>query len=63
MRSYFLKRALLLIPTLVGISLISFVIIQLAPGDPASLKVGDATAGIRDQALAEEIIAETRALY
>jgi peptide/nickel transport system permease protein len=63
MRSYFLKRLILLVPTLIGISLISFVIIQLAPGDPATLKMGDATAGIRDQALAEQIIAETRALY
>ena len=63
MRSYFLKRILLLGPTLIGISLISFVIIQLAPGDPATLKLGDATAGIRDQALAEQIIAETRAIY
>ena len=63
MRSYFFKRLLLIVPTLLGISLISFVIIQLAPGDPATLKMGDATRGIRDQALAEQIIAETRALY
>jgi peptide/nickel transport system permease protein len=63
MRSYFLKRILLLVPTLLGISLVSFLIIQLAPGDPATLKMGDATAGVRDQALAEQIIAETRALY
>jgi peptide/nickel transport system permease protein len=63
MRSYFIKRLLLIIPTLLGISLISFVIIQLAPGDPAALKMGDATQGIRDQALAEQIVNETRALY
>ena len=63
MRSYFLRRLLLIIPTLLGISVISFLIIQLAPGDPATLKLGDATRGIRDQALAEEIIRETRALY
>jgi peptide/nickel transport system permease protein len=63
MRSYFIKRLLLIIPTLLGISIISFTIIQLAPGDPATLKLGDATRGIRDQALAEQIIQETRALY
>ena len=63
MRSYFLRRLLLIIPTLLGISVVSFLIIQLAPGDPATLKLGDATRGIRDQALAEEIIRETRALY
>ena len=39
MRSYFLKRLLLVIPTFLGISVISFAIIHLAPGDPAELKV------------------------
>jgi peptide/nickel transport system permease protein len=63
MRSYFLKRVLLIIPTLLGISMISFLIIQLAPGDPATLKVGNATEGMRDSALAEQMIKETRALY
>src|SRR6187399_814500 len=52
-----------MIPTLLGISVISFIIIQMAPGDPASLKLGDATQGITDQALASKIIAETRAIY
>jgi peptide/nickel transport system permease protein len=63
MRSYLIKRALLIIPTLLGISLVSFVIIQLAPGDPATLRLGSAAQGMSDQALAEKIIAETRALY
>lgn len=62
MRSYFARRLLLLIPTLIGISLISFLIIHLSPGDPASLKLGNGESG-RDQAVAEQIIAETRALY
>ena len=39
MRGYFLKRLLLVIPTLLGISIISFTIIHLAPGDPAELKI------------------------
>src|SRR5215475_3160933 len=59
MRSYFARRLLLLIPTLIGISLISFLIIHLSPGDPASLKLGNRS----DQAVAGQIIAETRALY
>jgi peptide/nickel transport system permease protein len=62
MRSYFARRLLLLIPTLIGISLISFLIIHLSPGDPASLRLGYGESG-RDQAMAEQIIAETRALY
>ena len=40
MRQYLLRRLLLMIPLLLGISFISFVIMQLAPGDPASLSVG-----------------------
>ena len=36
MRSYLLKRLLWLIPTLVGITLVSFVVIHLAPGTPAA---------------------------
>ena len=51
-----------MIPTLVGISMISFLIIQLAPGDPATMRLGSGQ-GIRDQAMAEQIIRETRALY
>lgn len=40
MRIYFLKRLLLMIPMLIGISLIMFVIMHLAPGDPAEVKYG-----------------------
>jgi len=58
MRSYFFKRLLLTIPTLLGISIVSFVIIHLTPGDPALMKLGE------DQPnLAPQIINETRALY
>lgn len=63
MRSYFVKRLLLMLPTLLGISLISFVIIQLAPGDPAALRMGDGEQRIDNPALVEKIIQETRALY
>ena len=61
MRSYLLKRVLLMIPTLVGISMISFLIIQLAPGDPATMRLGNAQG--MQQAMAEKIVAETRAMY
>src|SRR5262245_43400595 len=62
MGNYLLRRLLLMIPTLLGLSLISFVIIQLAPGDPATLKIGDASQTV-NPALAEQIIKETRQLY
>jgi peptide/nickel transport system permease protein len=39
---YLLKRLLLMIPTLIGILLVSFLVIRLAPGDPAAEKFGGA---------------------
>lgn len=49
MASYLLKRLLMMIPTMMGILVISFFVIKMAPGDPASLKyggVGQAAAGL-----------------
>ncbi|GAB6164043.1 hypothetical protein JCM19992_00430 [Thermostilla marina] len=40
MWSYIVRRLLLVIPTLFGITIISFVIMQLAPGDPLLSKLG-----------------------
>ncbi|HJY64659.1 MAG TPA: ABC transporter permease [Ignavibacteria bacterium] len=40
MTEYVIKRLLLFIPTLVAITLITFIISHLAPGDPTELKVG-----------------------
>lgn len=39
MRAYFLKRILLLLVTLWGITLVSFAILQLAPGSPIDAKI------------------------
>jgi peptide/nickel transport system permease protein len=64
MNVYLVKRLLLIIPTLLGISAITFLIIQLAPGDPAAMRVGSATTGmIGDQQMANEIIEKTRAEF
>jgi peptide/nickel transport system permease protein len=61
MKTYLLKRLLLILPTMLGISIVTFVIIRLAPGDPAAMRVGSAATGaIRDQQLANEIIEKTR---
>lgn len=40
MTEYVIKRILLFIPTLIAITIITFVISRLAPGDPTELKVG-----------------------
>ena len=39
MKAYILRRLLLTIPLLLGISFVSFVIIQLSPSDPAEVAV------------------------
>lgn len=49
MLGYIAKRILLMLPTLFGILVLSFFVIKLAPGDPASQKfggAGQATAGM-----------------
>ena len=38
--TYILRRLLLMIPTLLGVTIVSFCIMQLAPGDPLLLKAG-----------------------
>ncbi len=40
MTTYFLKRILALIPVLIGVTLLVFLIMQLAPGDPAKIMLG-----------------------
>lgn len=62
MRRYFVRRLLLIVPTLFGISVISFLIIHLAPGDPASLKLEEEERS-GNQLIAAKIIDDTRAIY
>ena len=64
MRSYLVQRLLLMIPTLLGISLITFLIIQLAPGNPAELKIRQAIeAGSMSAQDSQAIIEQTKQLY
>ena len=45
MLQYSIQRLLLAIPTLLGITLISFLVMRLAPGDPVDLFLGGAAGG------------------
>lgn len=64
MKAYLLKRLLQVVPTLLGITLITFLIIQLAPGNPATLKLQLAGQGEMGQTgMAKEIIEQTKKLY
>jgi peptide/nickel transport system permease protein len=64
MKAYLLKRLIQIIPTLLGITLITFLIIQLAPGNPAALRIQMASPGqMADKAMSQQIIEETKKLY
>ncbi|MFZ2446581.1 MAG: ABC transporter permease [Syntrophobacteraceae bacterium] len=66
MKAYLLKRLLQMVPTLLGITFITFLIIQLAPGNPAMLKIqmgtGQGELG-GDKAISAQIIQQTKELY
>ena len=67
MVEYLIKRLLLFIPTLFAITLITFAISRLAPGDPAEMKAGigsegSMSAGGKTQ-MNEEIVKQIRAQW
>lgn len=62
MKEYIIKRLLLLVPTLIGITLVTFVIIQLAPGSPVQQKL-QLEEGIRAEAITKDIVEQTKKLY
>lgn len=64
MTTYIIRRLFMLIPTFFGITLMTFMIIQLAPGSPVSLKLmGPGGAGVRSENISREIIEQTKKLY
>ncbi len=62
MNRYIAKRLLLLIPTFIGITVITYMMIRLAPGDYTSLRVG-LQGELKSGAVAKEYIEEERKLY
>jgi len=64
MKAYLIKRILQIIPTLLGITFITLLIIQLAPGNPAALKLQMSAQGQKaDSAMSQQIIEQTKKLY
>lgn len=55
MLSYVLKRLLMLIPVLIGMTIIVFSIIHMIPGDPAEIILGQMATPNSKQALREEL--------
>lgn len=61
MATYIIKRLLLFIPTLIAITIVTFGISRLAPGDPAELKAGiGGESQVADRQVTEEIIQKIR---
>jgi peptide/nickel transport system permease protein len=63
MTAYIIRRLILIIPTFIGISLVSFFMIQLAPGSPIYFRLISAQGQMTADADTERIIEETKALY
>lgn len=70
MGAYLVQRTLLMIPTFIGITLIGFLIMRLAPGDPAELRaaggLGAAAGGgisIEKRGSVDEAVAQWRVQY
>lgn len=55
MSGYIIRRLLLVIPVLIGISIFVFLIMHLTPGDPARLMLGESAPADQLEALREEL--------
>lgn len=62
MTTYTIKRILAIIPTFLGITLISFFMIRMAPGSPVTLKL-QAAQGLKAEALSQDVLDQTLKLY
>jgi peptide/nickel transport system permease protein len=70
MASYVFRRLLLLFPTFIGVTLIGFLIMRLAPGDPAELRAAGGLAGaggagisLQKRGVVDQALAQWRAQY
>lgn len=63
MLRYITKRLLIMIPTFLGITVMTFFIIKLAPGDPALMRLQMQGMGKVDAQMATRIVEETRKIY
>jgi ABC-type dipeptide/oligopeptide/nickel transport system permease component len=62
MLTYILRRLLIMIPTLFGVTVVSFVIMQLAPGDPQLAQLSGGAAG-QSTGTREAYLIQKRDLY
>lgn len=63
MGAYLARRLLLMIPTFFGITVITFVIIQMTPGDPVAMQQGGEAEMAANSVVSQEMILEARKMY
>lgn len=63
MRAYIIRRLLMIVPTFVGISVLTFALIQLAPGSPIAYRLHGIEGAMEADAATQAIIEQTKALY
>lgn len=63
MKAYLIRRLLLIIPTFIGISLVTFTMIQLSPGGPVFTRIQQLQATMGAEQIPPEVIEQTKALY
>ena len=55
MRQYVLRRLLWMVPTLLGITVMTFVVVQLSPGDPVKISMGEGSGNLKTNTMATQI--------
>jgi peptide/nickel transport system permease protein len=63
MSRYLIRRLLLLVPTLIGVSLVVFVLVRLLPGDAVALQLQDARTTAADEAVMRAQLGIDRPIY
>src|ERR1051326_8463642 len=63
MSRYILRRLALLVPTLVGVTIVVFVLVRLLPGDAVTLQLQDAKATAADEAALRAQLGLDRPIY
>lgn len=62
MKKYIVKRLLLMIPTFIGITIITYLMVRLAPGDYTTLRAG-LQGELKQGSIGQQIIEEEKKLY
>ncbi len=62
MKAYLIRRLLLIVPTFIGISIITFAVLQLSPGNPAFMRLQQMRGAMGGE-IPPEIIEQTKKFY